>query len=107
MTPGLRDVFDTFFRFKETLHEMLESLPASEVLPDPEELNAINQLLDKWLLLTGRVDSDIARYPVWRHITELVEDIERKSPRLSPTPPNSKVRTIPRNALGQRLGSTP
>ena len=43
---------------------MLESLPASEVYPDHDELNALNQLLDKWFHLTGTVDSDIARYPV-------------------------------------------
>ena len=58
--PGHRDVFDTFFQFQETLHDMLESLPASEVFPDPAELDALNQLLDKWLHLTGTVDSDIA-----------------------------------------------
>ena len=58
--PGHRDVFDTFLRFQETLHDMLESLPASEVFPDPAELDALNQLLDKWLHLTGTVDSDIA-----------------------------------------------
>ena len=45
MTPGLRDVFDTFFRFQDTLHEMLESLPATEVLPDADELSTLNQLL--------------------------------------------------------------
>ena len=67
-----RDVFDTFFRFQDTIHDMLESLPASEVFPDTAELDALNQLLDKWLLLSGTVDADIARYHVWRHITELI-----------------------------------
>ena len=62
--PDLRDVFDSFFRFHETIHDMLESLTASEVAPDTAELDALNQLLDKWLLLTGTVDSDIARYHV-------------------------------------------
>ena len=61
---------------------MLESLPASKVLPDADEFSTINQLLDKWLHLTGTVDSDIARYQVWRHITELVEDLEPSNPRL-------------------------
>ena len=28
-SPGPLDVYDTFFRFQEALHEMLESLPAS------------------------------------------------------------------------------
>ena len=73
--PGPRDVFDTFFRLQEALHEMLASLPASEVLPDANEFSTLNQLLDKWLQLTGTVDSDIARYPVWHHVTELVEDL--------------------------------
>ena len=61
---------------------MLESLPASDVAPDPAELDALNQLLDKWLLLNGTVDSDIARYPVWRHNQELIEDLEPSNPRL-------------------------
>ena len=59
---------------------MLESLPASEVFPDTAELDALNQLLDKWLILTGTVDADIARYPVWHHITELVEDLNPRAP---------------------------
>ena len=70
--PDLRDVFETFFRVQETIHDMLESLPASEVAPDTAELDALTNLLDKWLSLTGTVDSDIARYPVWRHIQELI-----------------------------------
>ena len=74
--PGHRDVDDTFFRFQEALHEMLESLPASEVLQDANEFSVLNRLLDKWLHLTGTVDTDIARYPVWRHVTELVDDLE-------------------------------
>ena len=80
--PDLRDVFDSLFRFQETIHDMLESLPASEVAPDTAELDALNHILDKWLLLTGTVDSDIARYPVWRHIQELIEDLEPSNPRL-------------------------
>ena len=54
---------------------MLESLPASEVAPDTAELDALN-LFEKWLLLTGTVDSDITRYPIWCHIQELIEDLE-------------------------------
>ena len=61
---GSRDVYDTFFRFQEALHEMLESLPASEVLPDTNEFSVLNRLLDKWLHLTWTVDTDIARYPI-------------------------------------------
>ena len=80
--PDLRDVFDSFFRFQETIHDMLESLPPSEVAPDIAELDALNHLLDKWLLLTETVDSDIARYPVWRQIQELIEDLEPSNPRL-------------------------
>ena len=60
---------------------MLESLPASEVAPDKAELDALTGLLDKWLLLTGTVDSDIARYPIWRHTQELIEDLEPSNPR--------------------------
>ena len=45
--PDLLEVFDSFFRFQETIHDMLESLPASEVATDPAELDALNQLLDK------------------------------------------------------------
>ena len=80
--PDLREVFDSFFRFQESLHDMLESLPASEVEPVPAELDTLNQLLDKWLLLTGTVDADIARYHIWRHIQELIEDLEPSNPRL-------------------------
>ena len=72
MTPGLRDVIDTFFRLQDTLHEMLESLPASEGLADADELNTLNQLLAHWLHHTRTVDTDIARYPVWRNVTELI-----------------------------------
>ena len=61
---------------------MLESLPASEVLPDANEFSILNQLLDKWLHLTGTVDSDIDRCPVWRHVAELVEDLEPSNPSL-------------------------
>ena len=61
---------------------MLESLPASEALQDADEYSTLNQLLDKWLHLTGTVDSDIARYHVWRYIMELVEDLEPSNPRL-------------------------
>ena len=74
--PGHRDVFDTFFRFQETLHEMLESLPEFEVLPDTDKFIVLNRFLDHWLHLTGTVDTDIARYPVWRQVTELIEDLE-------------------------------
>ena len=80
--PDLRDVFETFFRVQETIHDMLESLPASEVAPDTVELDALTHLLDKWLSLTATVDSDIARYPVWRHIQEFIEDLEPENPRL-------------------------
>ena len=72
---GPRDIFDTFFRFREALHKMLESLPESDVLQDANEFSVLNRLLDKWLHLTGTVDTDIARYQVWRHVTELTEDI--------------------------------
>ena len=40
-TPGLRDIFDTFFQVQDTLHELLESLPTSEVLPDADELSTL------------------------------------------------------------------
>ena len=73
MNPGPRDVYDTFFRFQEALHEMHESLSSSEVLIAAHEFSVLNRLLDKWLHLTGTVDTYIARYPVWRHVTELVE----------------------------------
>ena len=61
---------------------MLESLPASGVLQDANEFSVLNRLLDKRLHLTGTVDTDIARYPVWRHVTELVEDLEPSNPSL-------------------------
>ena len=64
MDPGPRDVFDTFFRFQEALHEMLESLPDSEVLPDANEFSVLNRLLVHCLHLTWTVDTDFARYPV-------------------------------------------
>ena len=80
--PGPRDVFDTFFRFQEALHEMLESLPEFEVHPDADEVSVLNRVLDHWLHLTGTVDTDIARYPVWCHVTELIEDLEPSNPSL-------------------------
>ena len=52
---------------------MLEDLPASEVLPDSREFTYLNDILDQWLQLSGTVDTDIARYPVWRGVTDLVE----------------------------------
>ena len=61
---------------------MLGSLPESEVLPDANEFSVINRFLDHWLHLTGTVDTDIARYPVWRHVTELIEDLEPSNPSL-------------------------
>ena len=69
--PGPQDVFDTFFRFQEAFHYMLESLPEFEVHPDAAEFSVLNLVLDHWLQLTGTVDTDIARYHVWRQVTEL------------------------------------
>ena len=80
--PGPRDIFDTFFRFQEALHEMLGFLPESEVLPDANEFSVINRFLDHWLHLTGTVDTDIAQYPVWCHVTELIKDLEPSNPSL-------------------------
>ena len=62
--PGPPDVYETFFRFKETFNGTIEDLPASEVLPDSSEFSHLNNLLDQWLQLSGTVDTDIARYPV-------------------------------------------
>ena len=73
--PRLQDVFDTFFRFQEAFHEMLESLPESEVHPNADEVGVFNRMLDHWLHLTGTLDHDIARYPVWRQVTEHIEDL--------------------------------
>ena len=80
--PGPQDVFDTFFRFQEAFHDILESLPEFEVHPDAAEFSVLNRVLDHWLHLTGTVDIDIARYPVWRQVTELIEDLEPSNPSL-------------------------
>ena len=99
---GPRDVSDTFFRFQEALHEMLESLPDSEVPPAVSEFSALNRLLDKWLHLTGTVDTDTARYHVWRRVTELVEDLDLK---LQPTdqPSSTTPTSTPKHRLRLHL----
>ena len=55
---------------------MLEDLQASDVLPDPCEFSYLSNLLDQLLQLSGTVETDIARYHVWRYVTELVKDLE-------------------------------
>ena len=61
---------------------MLEDLTASEGLPYSREFTYLTDLIDKWLQLSGTVDTDIARYPVWRWVTELVADLEPSNARL-------------------------
>ena len=80
--PEPRDVYDTFFRFQEAFNEMLEVLPSYKILPDAREIRYLNKLLDKWLQLTGTIDTDIARYPVWRQVADLVGDLEASNPEL-------------------------
>ena len=64
--PGPPDVYETLLRFQDAYNSMLVDLQASEVLPDSREFTYLNDLLDQWLQLSGTVDTDIARYPVWR-----------------------------------------
>ena len=80
--PGPQDVFDTFFRFQEAFHDMLESLPEFEFHPDANAFSVLNDAIDLWLHHTGTVDTDIARYHVWSQGTELIEDLEPSNPSL-------------------------
>ena len=42
----------------------------------------MNELLDQWSRLYATLDTEIARYPFWRYVTELVEDLEPSNPGL-------------------------
>ena len=42
----------------------------------------MNELLEQWSRLYATVDTEIARYPFWRYVTELVEDLEPSNPGL-------------------------
>ena len=44
--PSPRDVFDTFFRLQEALHDMLESLPDSEAHPETGQIGELNRRLN-------------------------------------------------------------
>ena len=75
---------------------MRESPPESEVLPDAKEFSVLNHLLDKRRHLTWTVDTDIARHPVWRHVTKLIEDLEPSNPSICGNPnANSKTPKTP------------
>ena len=80
--PGPPGVYEMFFNFQDTFNSMLKDLPDKGVLPYSREFIYLNELLEQWLQLSGTVDTDIARYPVWRHVTELVEDLEPSNPGL-------------------------
>ena len=80
MNPGPRDVYETFFRFQEALRDMLTDLHSSQILPDSRDFSRMNRLLDQCLQLSGTRDTDIARYPVWRYVADLVEDLEPVNP---------------------------
>ena len=74
--PGPQDVFDTFFRFQEAFHDMLESLPELEVQQDAANFYVLKQFLDHWLHHTWAVDTFIARFPDWRQVIELIQELE-------------------------------
>ena len=67
----LRDVL----HIPRLIQQQLEVLPESEVLSDPREFTYLNELLDQWSRLYATVYTEIARYPFWRYVTELVEDL--------------------------------
>ena len=73
---GPRDLYESVFRFQEARSDMINDIRSFEVLHDSGEFSHLNKLLDQWLQLAGTVDTDIARYPVWRHVADLVEDLE-------------------------------
>ena len=55
---------------------MLNDFPSSEVHPDSSEFSHLQTLLDQWTQLTGTIDTDLALYPIWRYVADLVEDLE-------------------------------
>ena len=50
---------------------MIDAIHSSEVLPDFRAFSSLNKLLDQLLQLTGTVDTDTDRYPVWRYVADL------------------------------------